>query len=95
MTYEESQALMTDMVFRGKVKVAALKYADSLLGEPTATPGHNANVRWAQTCFQNPDMTAGQLQSPTVMDAAVQEAGKDVTDAALQGSVEAVVKKML
>ena len=95
MTYDDSAALMTDIEFRGRIKVACLKFADSILNEPTATAGHNTRMRWAQNCVQQPDMTAGQVQPLTVMDSAVQEAGKDITDEALQGSVEAVVNKML
>ncbi len=95
MTYTESAALMNDLDFRGRIKVASLKYADSIIGEPQSTPAHNTRLRWATQAFQQPDMTAAQLQPPVVMDAAVQEAGAAITDAALQGSVEAVVNKML
>ena len=95
MTYTESAALMTDPDFRGRVKVAALKYADSITNEETTTPAHSARYRWAQQCFSQPDYTAGQLQPPTVMDSAVQTAGAEVTDEALQGAVESVVNKML
>ena len=95
MTYEESAALMNDAAFRGRVKVAALKYADSILVEATNVPAHRTRERWAITCFQNPDGTASQLQPPTVMDAAVQAAGADIDDGALQASVETVVNKMM
>lgn len=95
LTYEESSQLMQDAAFRGRIKVAALKYADSILGEPTDTPAHNTRLRWANQCEQTPDMTANNLQPPVVMDAAVQEAGAEIDDAALQGSVEAVVNKLL
>jgi hypothetical protein len=95
MTYDESAALMNDMAFRGRIKVSALKYADSILGEPTGTPAHNTRLRWASNCEQNPDMTATQLQPPVVMDGAVQAAGSTIDDTALQGSVEAVVNKLL
>ena len=95
MTYEESAALMSDQAFRGRVKVAALKYADSILVESNTVPAHNTRERWALQTFQNPEMVAGQLQPPTVMDAAVQAAGAAIEDAALQGSVETVVNKML
>jgi hypothetical protein len=95
MTYDESAALMIDQEFRGRVKVACLKYADSILNEPTATAGHNTRVRWAQQCQQQPDMTASNVQPPVVMDPAVQDAGAEITDVALQGSVETVVNKML
>jgi hypothetical protein len=95
MTYEESAALMTDLDFRGRVKVSALKYADSIMGETEATPAHNTRVRWATNCMQNPDMTATQLQPPVCMDAAVQADGSAISDEALQGSVEATVNKLL
>lgn len=95
MTYEESNALMSDATFRGRIKVASIKYADSILNEANTIPAHNTRMRWAQQCFQQPDMTANQLQPGVVMDAAVQEAGADITDPALQGSVEAVVNKIM
>jgi len=95
MTYEESAALMTDFAFRGRVKVACLKYADSIVGEPTNTPAHNTRLRWAANTMQQPDQTAMQVQPPTVMDAAVHTDGADITDVAFQGSVETTVNKML
>ena len=95
MTYEESSALMMDMTFRGRVKVACLKYADSILIEDSSVPAQNARLRWAVSCEQAPDNIAGQIQAPVVMDPAVQAAGKDVTDIALQASVEATVNKLL
>jgi len=95
MTYDESAALMTDMAFRGRVKVAALKYADSIMIEASNVPAHNTRERWAIQTMQNPDAIASQLQPPTVMDVAVQTAGAEITDAALQGAVEGVVNKML
>jgi hypothetical protein len=95
MTYTESAALMTDPDFRGRIKVACLKYADSIVGEPTGTAAHNTRLRWAQNCLQNPDMVATQVQPPTVMDAAVQTAGAEIGDTELQGSVEVTVNKMM
>lgn len=95
MTYTESAALMIDPDFRGRIKVACLKYADSIMGEAETTPAHNTRVKWAQQTMAQPDFTASQVQPPTVMDAAVQAAGAAIDDAALQGSVEAVVNKML
>lgn len=95
MTYTESAALMQDPDFRGRIKVAVLKYADSILGEPTTTPAHNSRLKWAQMAYQAPDSVALSIQSPVVMDAAVQEAGKDIDDAALQGAVETTVNKLL
>lgn len=95
MTYEESAALMQDFNFRGRIKVSALKYADSISNEPNTTPAHVTRQRWAINTMQQPDVVAQQLQPPTVMDAAVQADGAEITDTALQGSVEAVVNKMM
>jgi hypothetical protein len=95
MTYTESAALMVDPEFRGRCKVACLKFADSISNEDHTVPAHNARLRWANMAMTNPDMTAGQVQPPTVMDAAVQTDGADVTDDALQGAVETVVNKLL
>ena len=86
---------MNDVEFRGRIKVACLKYADSIVGEPTGTPAHNTRLKWANQCMQNPDMTAMQVQPPTVMDAEVQADGPDITDEALQASVEVTINKMM
>jgi hypothetical protein len=95
LTYEASAALMTDAAFRGRVKVACLKFADYILNEGAAVPAHNARVRWANSTFQNAEQVAYQVQPPTVMDAAVQDAGAAITDAALQSAVEGVVNKLI
>ena len=95
MTYTESNALMNDMEFRGRIKVAALKYADSIMNEGNAVAAHNSRMKWAQTCITQPDMMAANLQPPVCMDAAIQTDGADVTDAALQGAVETTVNRML
>jgi hypothetical protein len=101
MTYEESSALMQSIPFRGRIKVAGLKYADSIMIEATSVPAHNTRMRWAQATAQSPDQAASQLQPLVTMDAAVQAAGIDpdgdsqITDAALQVTVETTVNKML
>lgn len=95
MTYTESAALMNDMDFRGRVKVACLKFATAIMDESGEVPAHNTRMRWAQACYLSPDQTASQVTPPTVMDSAVQTDGADISDDALQGSVEAVVRKIL
>jgi hypothetical protein len=95
MTYLESSELMVSMEFRGRVKVAVLKFADSIMIEASSVPAHNTRERWAVQAMQSPDMVAAQVQPPTVMDPAVQQDGAAVTDAALQGAVEAVVNKTM
>jgi hypothetical protein len=83
------------MTFRGRVKVACLKFADSILNEASTVTAHGARVRWANLCFQQPDVIAGQVQPPVVMDPAVQTAGDTITDAALQAAVEAKLNEMM
>lgn len=95
MTYTESAALMSDQNFRGRVQVAVLKYADSIMIEASSVPAHNTRERWAVQAMQNPAMVAAQIQPPTVMDPAVQQDGAAVTDAGLQAAVEGVVNKLL
>lgn len=95
MTYEESAALMNNQAFRGRIKVAHLKYATFIQAEPPDTPAHSARYRWAGQAAQQPDAMAGNLQPMVVMDTQVQTEGAAITDAALQTSVEAVINKML
>lgn len=95
LTYDQSAALMTDMQFRGRVKVACLNFATFIVGEEPTVPAHSTRIKWAQNTFLNPDMTAAQVQPPTVMDGQVQADGSAITDSALQSSVEATVNKML
>ena len=95
MTYEESDALMKDSTFHGRIKVATLKYANSIMGEATTVPAHNTRVRWATEAMKQPDMTATGLQPNVVMDPQVQADGAEITDLLLQGSVETVVNKLL
>ena len=95
MTFEESAALMKDQGFHGRTKVAGLNYATYILNEAPSTPGHSSRYRWAQEFAQAPDMHTTQIQPMVVMDGQVQADGPDITDAALQSSVEAVVNKFL
>ena len=95
LTYENSAALMNDMVFRGRVKVAGLKYSSYILGEDPAVQGHSARSRWAQTFSQQPEASATNLQPAVVMDPQVQVDGAAISDEALQTAVEGVVNKFI
>ena len=95
LTYDESSSLMSNPIFIGRVKVACLKYADYIVLEPPATPAHLTRLRWAQGTMATP-MAAATLVTPTVvMDPAVQEAGAEIDDAALQSATENAINKML
>lgn len=93
MTYEESAALMRDNTFQGRVKVAAITYAQYLSLQP-ANSGSKA--RWIQNTMSAPDMAAQQLTPGTVMNPNVQQAGgATVTDVDLQAAVQAVADVMM
>jgi hypothetical protein len=95
LSYDESAALTTDMAFRGRVKVACLRFAVSIMNEEDAVPAHLTRMKWAQNCMQNPDATAMQVQQPTVLDPNVQDQGATIPDNLLQGAVEATVAKFI
>lgn len=92
MTYAESAALMADIPFRDRIMIACLTYADYVQGTPPEL-GKNTALAWAQHVFKMPQSAAGEIQPQIVMDQAVQSAGADITDAALQTVVETVVKE--
>ena len=94
MTYEESNALTNDPAFRGRVKIACLKFASSIAVEASDVPAHNVRLRWASQTFQSPDQVAMQTTPPVVLDPAIQADGDAVTDPALQSAVESTVTKM-
>jgi len=95
LSYDESAALMNDMTFRGRIKVACLKFADYILGEAANVPAHNTRTKWAQQTMTMPDGAAGQVAPAVVMDPAVQQDGSAITDSALQSAVENTVNKMI
>lgn len=95
LSYDQSNLLMQDSNFRGRVKVACLNFAKYIQGEAANEPAHNTRVRWAQTTIQNPDPTAQQIQPPTVMQDGVQTQGSAISDQDLQTAVETAVKGVL
>jgi hypothetical protein len=95
MTYDESASLMVDNGFLGRVKVGCLKYAETIMNEPSDTVAHNSRLRWARDTYQQPDIVARQVQQPVVMDPNIQIAGATASDAIIQGAVEATVNKLI
>ena len=95
LDYKGSAALMNDLEFRGRVKVACLKFADFIMLEAADVPAHNTRMKWAQQTVVMPDASAGQVVPVVVMDPAVQQDGATIADPALQSAVEASVNKML
>lgn len=95
LSYDESAALMADAAFRGRVKVACLKFSTYITDEAPNTPAHSTRIKWAQATMVNPDGAAAAVTPTTVMDGAVQQDGAAITDAALQSAVENSINKML
>lgn len=95
LDYAGSSELMNDQAFRGRVKVASLKFAQYIVNEQPNVEAHSARYRWAQATFTQPDFTAANITPMVVMDPSVQQDGAAVSDAALQTAVEAIVNKIL
>lgn len=95
LTYTQSADLMNDLAFRGRVKVACLKYADFITLEAASVPAHSTRIKWAQQTMLMPDGAAGTVTPTVVMDPAVQTNGAAITDSALQSAVENSINKML
>ena len=91
LSYTESNKLMQDPDFRGRVKVACLMYAQAINIEPTDTVGHNTRFKWAGICADNPEFMTNKVTPNATMDPAVQSAGSAIDDAALQAAVQKTV----
>ena len=95
LTYAESAALMADLAFRDRIKVACLTYATYIVGEAATVPAHNTRMKWAQNTLVGPDGSAMTVQPTVVMDPAVQDQGSAIDDAGLQSAVENAVNKLI
>lgn len=72
MSLTDSANLINDITFRGRVKVAALQYAQYL----QLQSGLNmSKANWVQRTMQAPDQVALQLVPAVVMSPNVQQAG--------------------
>src|SRR5262245_6620220 len=100
LTYNETAALMTDMEFRKRTKLACLHYAVYIEGEAETVPAHNTRMNWARQTFSAPDNSVTAVMPILVMDTKVQDAGVDaegksqITDPDLQSATEASVNLM-
>jgi len=92
MTFEESAQLMTNPQFRGRVKVAALQYAQYLITLPSLS---NSRSNWVRSTIQSPDSTAQTLVSSVVMNVNVQTYGANVSDPDLAAAVQVVSDMMM
>lgn len=95
LSYEQSNVLSQDYNFRGRIKIACLRFAAYIADEAPTVPAHNTRLRWANNTMLNPDAVAGQVQPQTVMEDVVQQQGSAIADQDLQGAVEATVNKIM
>ena len=95
MTFEESNAMMQDQAFIGKVKVSVINYSTYIINEAPSTPGHAPRYRWAQAAMRDPDMNARSLVPSVVMDGEIQTAGAAAADNVIQSAVERVVNRFM
>jgi hypothetical protein len=95
MTYEETFQLMRDQIFRGRVSVACTKFASYIADEAPSVPAHPTRYKWSMATLVNPEQATTQVIPTVVWDAAVQQDGAAVTDAALQTAVETAVAKLI
>lgn len=95
MTYEETFALMSDAVFRGRVNISCVNFARYITDEAANVPAHSTRVKWAQNTLISPEVAVNQVIPTVVTDGAVQTDGATITDEALQAAVETAVNKLL
>lgn len=92
LSLDQSAQLMKDFTFLGRVKSAALTYAQYLSLQPANS---GAKVRWMQQTMNQPDQMAQQLVSPVVLNPNVQQAGSTIDDPGLQAAVQSVADVMM
>jgi hypothetical protein len=95
LTYEELGALMTNIQFKDRVKVACLNFANTIAGEAPGVTAHNTRYKWAQSAFLNPEGTAQGIQYLVCQDDNVKAEGSAITDVDLQTATEYAVQKII
>ena len=105
LDYRQSAQLRTNLIFQGRIASASLKWADSLMSNNAVDltqPNKRDEINYAEEVFAQPNQKAQQLQPVVVQDPAIQAQDLDpetgdsmVTDAYLQGAVEAAIQKTL
>lgn len=95
LNYDDSNSLMNDYSFQGRVKVACLHFAQYIVDEDPITPAHTTRERWARGTFENPKMAADRVTPGVVMEPHVQADGTKVSDVDLQTDTETVVNRLM
>lgn len=104
LDYKQSDQLRTNLIFRGRIASAALKFSASILSNNAIDITQTVKrqeVNYAEETFKNPASQATALQPAVVQDPAVQGASLDaegnstISDAALQSAVEIAIHKIL
>jgi hypothetical protein len=95
LDYAATAALMQNVAFHDRTKIACLHYATYILGEAVSVPAHSSRLRWAQNTTASPDQSAVNVMPILVMDDKVQADGDAISDANLQIAVETSVNQLL
>ncbi len=96
--YLQLHAVKSNPDFVARVSIGIAKYALYIMDEAPNTPNHKPRFAWALNAVANPNSVAAGLLPAIVLDAAVQAkaaAPDTITDAELQGAVEAAVNRAL
>jgi hypothetical protein len=94
ITYAETAELMNNADFQGRTKIACMKFATYIDGEPSSTPAYNTRQRWVQAVYQDAGAEVAKIMPKLVMDDRVQDAGASITDDDLQIAVETTVNQL-
>lgn len=92
LTLDESAQLINDTQMRGRIKVAALKYAGYLQLQNNLSM---SRTRWVQQTIQQPEQTAQMITPAVVMNVNVQTLGADIDDANLEAAVQIVADQQM
>lgn len=104
LDYKQSAQLRTSLIFQGRIASAAMKWADSILANTAVDITQTVKrkeVNYAQETILSLNAKAQTLQPAVVQDGAIQQADltaegdSTVTDTALQGAVEAAIRKVI
>lgn len=91
MTYMEIFNLRASYAMRARVAVACINAAQEILAEANSVPDHAQRLKWAYTALNDSVLTAEKILWGVVSSAAIQAAGEEATDQAIQAAVNSLI----
>lgn len=83
LSLEQSSQLMNNPAFRGRVKIAAMKFALLIL---QGAGQSQARLKWAQNTIGNPELSGANAMGVVTVQSQVQTAGSEITDEQLDAA---------